>query len=996
MNNNRENRIRDIGQEIYTHAISDTPSAFDKKRWEGRILEWAMKDESFKTQLFRYVDVFPSLKSDASVMRLFKEYFSDYNEDAFNSFGGVFKAGIRHIPETGLMSRLTAKVIRSNIKHIAGQFITGNNPQEAVPVIEGIRNNGYGFSIYMLGETVVSDKEAEAYVEGYLRLLDTLPQLNISIKLSSLYSQLDPVDWEGSVIGVKNNLRTILRKALQHNVPVTFDMEHHYYKDLLITIFKNILEENEFKNYNLAGIAIQAYLKDSIEDIYSLLNWARENGRVITVRLVKGAYWDYELVSSDRNGWPVPVFLNKEETDYNFEDLTRILLENTDVIRPAIATHNIRSIANAIAVAEGLGLSSDAFECQMLYGMAEPIRNIVKNMGYRVRVYTPVGEMIPGMAYLVRRLLENTSNESFLRRSFVEGVSFEELIAPPNPLPQAERDGDSPPFKGRGRVGMGFCSDKPFTNTPLTDFSKRENREKMRTSLQKVRGEFNRKYPLIIGGNDVWTDVEIISLNPAAPEEVVGTVSSAEPTDADRAVEIAKDARIKWRNVPPEERASILLKVAERLEKERFDLSALEIYEVGKTWQEADADIAETIDYMKYYGSEILRLNSGSLGDFAGETNEYIYKPKGIGVVISPWNFPLAIPAGMATAGIVAGNCVILKPSGLSPVIGYRLVEIFNTAGLPEGVFQFLPGSGQVIGEHLVKHPDIDFIAFTGSKEVGLKIIESAGKTGSGQKNIKRVIAELGGKNAIIIDETADIDEAITGVLESAFGFQGQKCSACSRVIVIEGIYDAFLKRFRDAVSSIKIGPAELPCNFMGPVIDRNAHRKISEYVETGKREGSIFISHPEIEITGMGIAEYGQGDSYTKESGNFISPAIFTDLSPDAQVAREEIFGPVVCVLKACDIDDAIMIANSTEYALTGGIFSRSPVNITKAREGFSVGNLYINRGITGALVGRQPFGGFRMSGIGSKAGGPDYLLQFMNPVCISENTLRKGFVPG
>ncbi|MDD5434291.1 MAG: L-glutamate gamma-semialdehyde dehydrogenase [Nitrospira sp.] len=986
MNHILEDRIREIGYEIYTRSISDTPSIFDKRRWEGRILEWAMKDESFKTQLFRYVDVFPSLKSDASVIRLFKEYFSDYNsEDIF----GIFKAGIRHIPETGLMSKVAAKVIRSNIKHIAGQFIAGNNPQEAIPVLEGMWDNGSAFSMYMLGETVVSDNEAEGYVEGYLKLLETiepevaswednalldrdvkgpLPRLSISIKVSSLYAQLDPVDWEGAIAGVKNNLRTIFRKAIRLHASVTFDMEHYYYKDLLFAIFKSILEEEEFKNYNLAGIAIQSYLKDSKEDLYLLLNWAREKEKTITVRLVKGAYWDYEKVVNIQNGWPYPVFLNKIETDHNFEDLTRILLENTDVVRPAIATHNIRSISHAIALAEEHGLTSAAVEFQMLYGMAEPVGKIVQKMGYRLRVYTPVGEMIPGMAYLVRRLLENTSNESFLRRSFVENASFDDLISPPIPAPLME-----------GRRGESHKS-LPFTNSSLTDFSKKENREKMQASLQKVRGEFNRKYPLIIGGIDVWTDEAIISLNPAATGEVVGTVSSANTTDAERAIEAARGAWIKWRKVPPEERASILFNVAERLEKERFDLAALEVFEVGKTWKEADADISEAIDYMGYYGSEMIRLSSRRLllRDYAGEINDYVYKPKGIGVIISPWNFPLAIPAGMAAAGIVAGNCVILKPSGLSTVIGYRLVDLFNASGLPEGVFQYLPGSGQVIGEYLVTHPAIDFIAFTGSKAVGLKIVELAGKTKPGQKNIKRVIAELGGKNAIIIDETADIDEAIKGVIESAFEFQGQKCSACSRVIVIEDIYDAFLKRFRDAVSSIKIGPAEMPGNFMGPVIDRNAFKKIKDYIEIGKREGFLEM-----------------GGDWGFDTGNFISPAIFTGLSPDARVAREEIFGPVVCILKARDIDEAVTIANSTEYALTGGIFSRSPVNITKVREEFSIGNLYINRGITGALVGRQPFGGFGMSGIGSKAAGPDYLLQFMNPVCISENTLRKGFVP-
>ena len=1003
MNQVLEDRIREIGYEIYTHAMLHTPSVFDKKRWEGRILEWAMKDEYFKTQLFRYVDLFPALKSDTSVIRLFKEYFSDYTGNFFQILVGIFKAGIQYIPESGLMSKAAARIIRSNIKIIAGQFIAGNNPDEALTVIERMRSNETAFSMYLLGETVVSDKEADNYVEGYLNLIDTLypiinrwaqnplldmddkgtiPKLNISIKVSSLYSQLDPVDWEGSIEGVKNNFRPVFRKALQLSAFVMFDMEHYYYKDLLIAIFKSILEEEEFKDYNFAGIALQAYLKDTKEDLRSLLNWAREKGRVITIRLVKGAYRDYEIVINRQNGWPVPVFLNKGETDNNFEELTRMLMENTDIVRPAIATHNIRSIANTIALIGELDLDKKAFEFQMLYGMGESLREVVQKMGYRVRVYTPVGEMIPGMAYLVRRLLENTSNESFLRKSFAEGSAFEDLISPPHQI---------------GKAGGGKWEGEPgFCNEPLTDFSKKENREKMTAAIDKIRNECNKEYPLLIGGKEVWTDDSIISVNPARPGEVLGKVSSASIEEAGRAVDQAKTAWRAWRKTSSKERASYLLKVAEILKRDRFDLAALEVFEVGKTWKEADADVAEAIDYMNYYGAEMIRLSSRRLGDYPGEVNDYVYKPKGIGVVISPWNFPLAIPAGMAAASIVAGNCAILKPSGLSPVIGYKLVEIFKDSGLPNGVFQFLPGSGSVIGEYIVTHPDVDFIAFTGSKEIGLKIVELAAKTAPEQRNIKKVIAELGGKNAIIIDGTADLDEAVKGVLESAFEFQGQKCSACSRIIVIEDIYEEFLERFKDASSSLKIGPTDRPGNFMGPVIDRNAFKNIKDYIEIGKTEGVLIfpnvllvkpnlMHHPPLEKGGQG----GFDNRY------FIGPTIFTEVSSDARIAQEEIFGPVVAMLKACDIDDAIRIANSTSYALTGGIYSRSPANIRKAREEFRTGNLYINRSITGALVGRQPFGGSGMSGIGSKAGGPDYLLQFMNPICISENTLRKGFVP-
>ena len=414
------------------------------------------------------------------------------------------------------------------------------------------------------------------------------------------------------------------------------------------------------------------------------------------------------------------------------------------------------------------------------------------------------------------------------------------------------------------------------------------------------------------------------------------------------------------------------------MRKQRLQLAALEVLEVGKTWQDADGDVAEAIDYLEYYGREMIRLGKPKkLGNYPGEENYYRYLPKGIAAVIAPWNFPLAIATGMTSAAVVAGNCAIFKPSGLSPVIGYKLCDIFQSVGLPPGVLQFLPGPGSEVGEYLVSHPSVDLIAFTGSREVGLRILELAGATRQGQRNVKKVVAELGGKNAIIVDGTADIDEAVKGVVGSAFGYQGQKCSACSRVIVERDAYREFCERLREAVGSIRIGPTENPSNSMGPMIDGKALEKVRAYITLGRQEATPLI-----------IKEAEGG-------GFFAGPAVFIDVEPGSRLAQEEIFGPVLAVMQAGDIGEAISIANNSQYALTGGLYSRSPGNIQKVKEEFLVGNLYINRKITGALVGRQPFGGFGMSGVGSKAGGQDYLLQFMNPVCISENMMRRGFAP-
>ncbi|MCC6543187.1 MAG: proline dehydrogenase family protein, partial [Nitrospirae bacterium] len=725
---NIEDRITEIGNKLYSEAINFTPSVFDKRKWEGKVLEWAMKDEHFKTQLFRFIDVLPSLKSDYSVIRILKEYFSGDIIDLL----GIFKLGAGNIPDRGLMAKAAALAIRTNIRSFARQFISGGNFEEAKEKLLTLRDAGYALSCYLLGETVVSDKEADRYIEKNLQLLDMLgafsllwshnsildedgyghiPKVNISVKMSSVYSQIDPVDWDGSIEDAKDGLRLILKKAITVGASFTCDMEYYYLKDLVIAVFKSLIEEDEFKDFPFAGIAIQAYLRDSADDLQSLIEWARMNKRVITVRLVKGAYWDYETVINRQIGWPVPVFLSKGETDLNFEKLSRLMLKNSEVIRPAIGTHNIRSIASAIAVSEELGLPDNSIEFQMLYGMGEPIRDALEKMGYRVRIYSPIGELLPGMAYLIRRLLENTSNESFLRMSFVEKSSVEELLRTPKP------SGD----------GIEFCpqlqESAGFQNEPPTDFSRRENREKMKEALVVVREQFDKKYPLYINGKEILTDKEIISLNPANPGEIVGKASSAAAREIEQAISGARRAWETWKVISAGERAEYLIKVAGMMKDKRFELAALQILEVGKSWNEADSDVSEAIDYLEYYGREMKRIGSGHYGNYPGEINYYHYMPRGIGIIISPWNFPLAIPTGMVAASIVTGNCAVFKPSGLSPVTAWMLVDLFNKAGLPPGVLQYLPGPGNIVGDYLVTHADIDFITFTGSRDVGLRIV---------------------------------------------------------------------------------------------------------------------------------------------------------------------------------------------------------------------------------------------------------------------------------
>ncbi len=509
-----------------------------------------------------------------------------------------------------------------------------------------------------------------------------------------------------------------------------------------------------------------------------------------------------------------------------------------------------------------------------------------------------------------------------------------------------------------------------FKNMRILDFKSSEDKSRMSEALGKARSEFGKTYKAFIGGKWVDTNDKITSVNPANPSEVVGYVANCGEKEVDMAFDAAENAFEKWRFSKASDRAQYLVKIAKIMDERRYELDSWMVYEVGKNWMEADGDVAEAIDTLNYYAHEALRYSRGyKTYQIYGEKNEVKYIPIGTGVVIPPWNFPVAILTGMTAAAIAAGNTVLLKPASIASVIAAKVAEIFSDVGLPDGVFNFVPGSGSKIGDYLVKSPRTRFIAFTGSKDVGLRINELAANHQKGQKWIKRVILEMGGKDAIVVDETANLDTAADGVVVSAFGNQGQKCSACSRVIAVETIYDELLQKIVERAKKIKVGDTSNFENWMGPVSSEEAFKKIMSYIEIGKKEGKLVL-----------------GGSRTGNVGFFIEPTIFSDVNPNARIAQEEIFGPVLSVIKARDFDDAVDIFNSTEYGLTGGIYTKDKSRIKRAKDEFHVGNLYINRKITGAFIGVQPFGGFNMSGTDSKAGGRDYLLLFLQAKSIAE----------
>jgi 1-pyrroline-5-carboxylate dehydrogenase len=518
----------------------------------------------------------------------------------------------------------------------------------------------------------------------------------------------------------------------------------------------------------------------------------------------------------------------------------------------------------------------------------------------------------------------------------------------------------------------------PFRNEALTDFNDAEQAAAMRAALAEVEAQLGRTYPLVIGGAEVEAEARLATRNPAHPDVVIGHFATATTEHVEQAIDAAWQAFETWQYVPAHERAAYLFDAASRIREYKHRFSAWMIYEVGKSWSEADADTAELIDFLEYYGRQMLdmaRDPHSYVVQLPTEENALVYAPLGVGIVIPPWNFAGAIMGGMSAAAIVTGNTIVLKPSEASAATAWQFIEIMREVGLPPGVINFLPGYGNEIGDALVGHPRTRFISFTGSKAVGLRINELAAKQQPGQIWIKRTVLEMGGKDAVIVDETTDLAAAADGIVVSAFGFQGQKCSAGSRAIIVEEVYDQIIPYIVERAKQLSVGDTTDPSNFMGPIVNEKQFRKILDYIEVGKTEGRLLV-----------------GGNALDRPGYFIEPTVFADVAPDARIAQEEIFGPVLALIKARDWEDALRIANSTEYALTGAVYSSDPERIEEAMDEFQVGNLYINRKCTGALVGVHPFGGFNMSGTDSKAGGPDYLRLFTQPKSI---TRQKGKPP-
>lgn len=992
----RQARIRELGSQILARARAAEPTVFSLAWWNRKGMEMGMRSPRAQAQLFRFIEVLPMLRTSEQVADALRQFLGDPSLD----LPPILRLLLSYRSPRSPLALLAASAARHGAPMMARGFICGKNMREAIASVLAMRRRNMAFTMDILGEGCASAAVARDYVRRYVALVQelapalrgrpfveqidrgpdrTLPRANVSIKLSALCSNFDPVQPHRTTDQLKERVRIILRTARKLGAFINFDMEQAAYVDITTRVFKSLLTEPEFADWQDVGIVVQAYLVNAEDLATDLIEWCRKRGTPITVRLVKGAYWDSEVARALRERRSIPVWTAKWESDACFERISELLVAHADILHTALASHNVRSLAAGMEAAERRGLDRRALEFQMLAGMGDPLKHAIVRMGYRLRVYAPFGELVPGMAYLIRRLLENTSNDSFLRQSFGEVRDEDELLQSPERIGLGAPDTALPRSLSRDYFDHEEFDMPAFENVSDTDFAKSDNRQRFTAALASVRNQFGREHCAVIGGSDVATGEWFSSVNPARPAEIIGRVCNAGLAEADSAVNMALKTLPSWRGRPPTERADALERLAGLLAERRFELAACICLEVGKGWLDADAELSRAIDSCRFYAREMLRISScPGLRNVPGEINQRSYVPRGVVAVIGHWDSPLAWLTGAVGASVVAGNTVVLHPAPQAAVTAAKLAELFAESGLPPGVVNFCPGTGSSVRRALVAHPDVAMVAFSGNRDDAARVRADANAIRPAPDPPKHLITEMGGNNAIIVDLDAELGEAVRGVMDSALAFAGQDRAACTRAVVLAGVYETFIERVAESARSLVIGPAEELKTDLGPVIDSESRRSAMSRIETAASQGRLVFR--------------GDVSAALESGGYYVPPAIFADLDPASPLASQEVPGPLLAVLRADNFEQALDIANRPNFALVGGLYSRSPRNIERARREFAVGNLFINRPTVGARIDRQPLGGLRISGMGRPSGGSDYLLQFMQSRTITENTMRHG----
>ncbi|CAN5586814.1 proline dehydrogenase family protein [soil metagenome] len=990
-----EREIRALAHQL---AAASTPS------WPERVrnrtsanavaMAWATRRAELKTHLFRFVDVVPACTSAAEVTAHLREELDQPWSPAAVRWG-LHLAGA--VPGGDAVA---AAVARSGIRQMARQFIIGEQIDDVVDQLGERWVAGFASTVDLLGEKTLTQADGDAYATKVAASLDALVaaaatwpsrpvleqdpfgplgRVNLSIKPSALAPRMHVLTEALGVAEAVERLAPILDRARAAGATIHLDAEHDETKDATHALLAEI--GRRWPDGPALGCVVQAYRRDAAGDLEHLVRWSADHlATPLQVRLVKGAYWDAETIAARAHGWASPLFEVKSASDANYELCAAELAAGAarGAVRPAFASHNLRSIAAAVVACRREGLDDSAFEVQVLHGMAEPLHHGLRDSGFRTRVYSPMGELIPGMGYLVRRLLENTANESFVRQQWTDGADLDASLAAPASAPAAPAD-TSVPDPAHPSQEDTVSVTASFRNAPLAELRRAPVRRRLAAAVADVEAELGFEVPVLIDGERAagLGGDPMVSVDPGRIDRVVAVQSLASREQAADAVAVAHGALGTWGATPVAERARILLAAADLLRRRQDEVAALIAIEAGKPLAEADADVGEALDFWTYYAAAAVALDATGLAQVPGERNDLRWRPRGVTAVISPWNFPLAIPAGMVGAALVTGNPVVFKPAEQTPGVALRMVEILHRAGVPAAALALLPGLGEVVGPVLVEHPLVATIAFTGSRAVGLDIVRRAGATPDGQRLVKRVSAEMGGKNPVIVDLDADLDVTVPALVSGAFGYAGQKCSATSRVLVPRRLVDQLADRLAGAVEVLTVGHPTDPGNAVGPVIDAESLDRVRRYQAVAADEGRVVVQRQDL-----------------PDGGWYAGPTVAI-VDRHAKVATEEIFGPVLAIVPVADFDEALEAANDSDYALTAGVFSRTPSHIDEAARRLEAGNVYVNRATTGAMVARQPFGGHRLSGSGAKTGGPGYLEQFATPVVVTENTQRQGFAP-
>jgi RHH-type proline utilization regulon transcriptional repressor/proline dehydrogenase/delta 1-pyrroline-5-carboxylate dehydrogenase len=950
-----EDRTELLGRRLLDAAAAYKPDLAE--RIQDWLLTHVVADPVFRGRMLRFMDVLASLDDDrggTEAKRLAREYFGDdFPALPFSLRWMMRIARDEHVP-----APLVGQTARRAAELFARRFITPPGAQTIAETLRYLGDHGRYPAFDLLGEAVLSEAEAQAFTSRYLDLIAALAgdpaagaqtpaggaMLQLSVKLSSLTSQFSPLDPHGTLRRVRPAFEAICDAAERSGIGITVDMEQFEYRDLTWRIFREVLGPGaRLAAWPHAGIVVQAYLRDALDHVDEVIEFARKRGAPFQVRLVKGAYWDYETIVAAANRWPPPVHTLKAATDATFEAAAARFIHAHPALRLAVGSHNARSHAVAEALAEAAGLPANAVEHQTLFRTYEGMSRAITDLGWSSRDYVPVGELLPGMAYLVRRVLENSSQAGFLLQSR-SGADPDALLAPPDaaPPPPAAIEDDGAPFE---RAPAARWFDDGF-------------REAFEATLASLRSAPAATRTLAAAGEPLPAAETIEVRSPSDPLGApIGTVELASVEATARAIEIARLSSPSWASTPVAERARILRAAADLLQQRHHDLAAAIVLEGGRDRADAFAEVEEAIDYLRFYALHAERLFE--------EHGDRI-APRGVVGVIPPWNFSLAIPCGMTVAALAIGNVAILKPAEQTPLVAGRLVDLLHEAGVPPDALLYLPGRGETVGAALAESPDVAMLAFTGSRAVGTLLHETVSRVTLRDGGQKALVAEMGGKNPILVFADADLDEAVAGVLRSAFGHANQKCSAASRVLVEAPIAGRFRDRLVAATRSLDVGPAHDAATEVNPVIDREAHERLAAAAATAREECEILLD----------LFERPAGDA-TLEYGPLIVQ-LPTARAAATRTATEELFGPILLLMPFDEEAEAIAVANATPYGLTAGVFSRSPETIERVTAALEAGNVYVNRTTTGSRVGVEPFGGMHMSGTGPKAGSPGYLWAF------------------